>query len=80
MVVKKTISPKRSLTKKVVEAKTIDQLREELISNTADLLQARRGNATGELTNPHLITVTRKKIARLNFAIHAAEQGNKEKM
>lgn len=59
--------------KKATEVRTIDQLRETLASKTTDLLQARRGNAAGELTNPRIITVTRKEIARLKFAIHASE-------
>ncbi len=59
--------------KKANEIKTVDQLREDLVAKTNDLLQARRGNAAGELTNPRIITVTRKEIARLKFAIHANE-------
>jgi len=60
-------------TKKANEVKTVDQLREDLVAKTNDLLQARRGNAAGELTNPRIITVTRKEIARLKFAIRANE-------
>jgi ribosomal protein L29 len=60
-------------TTKAIEVKTIDQLRETLVTKTTDLLQARRGNAAGELTNPRIITVTRKEIARLNHAIRAHE-------
>lgn len=59
--------------KKATEIKTIDQLRETLATKVTDLLQARRGNAAGELTNPRIITVTRKEIARLKFAIRANE-------
>lgn len=59
--------------KKANEIKTVDQLREDLAAKTNDLLQARRGNAAGELTNPRIITVTRKEIARLKFTIHANE-------
>ena len=59
--------------KKANEIKTVDQFREDLVAKTNDLLQARRGNAAGELTNPRIITVTRKEIARLKFAIHANE-------
>lgn len=68
--VKKTT---KVVSKKATEVKTIDQLRADLVTKTADLLQARRGNAAGELTNPRVITVTRKEIARLKFAIHADE-------
>jgi ribosomal protein L29 len=63
----------KATTKKATEIKTIDQMRETLVTKTTDLLQARRGNAAGELTNPRVITVTRKEIARLNHAIRAHE-------
>ncbi len=58
-------------TKKAAEVKTVDQMKTDLIAKQADLLQAKRGNAQGELTNPHIITVTRKEIARLHTAIRA---------
>lgn len=74
---KKTTKTKVT-TKKATEVKTIEQLREDLALKTTDLLQAKRGNAAGELTNPRLITVTRKEIARLNFSIRALEIANKE--
>jgi ribosomal protein L29 len=61
------------VSKKADEVKTVDQLRSDLVTKTNDLLQARRGNAAGELTNPRIITVTRKEIARLNHAIRAQE-------
>ena len=61
------------VTKKADEIKTIDQLHADLATKATDLLQARRGNAAGELTNPRIITVTRKEIARLKFAIRANE-------
>lgn len=64
---------KTKVVKKADEIKTIDQLRIDLTTKIADLLQARRGNTAGELTNPRIITVTRKEIARLKFAIHAHE-------
>ena len=70
MADKKTTKP--AATKKAAEVKTIDQMREELVAKTNDLLQAKRGNAAGELANPRAITVTRKEIARLHTAIRAA--------
>lgn len=73
MADKKTTKAKQAVTKKAAEVKTIDQLREELVAKTADLLQAKRGNAAGELANPRVITVTRKEIARLHTAIRAAQ-------
>jgi ribosomal protein L29 len=75
MVDKKVIKK----TAKAIEVKTVDQMKTELTTKQADLLQARRGNAQGELTNPRVITVTRKEIARLHTAIRAAEiQSKKE--
>ena len=71
-----TVKKTAKAAKKATEIKTIDQLRETLATKTADLLQARRGNAAGELTNPRIITVTRKEIARLKFAIHANEMAS----
>jgi len=60
-------------TKKAVEVKTIDQLRLDLATKRSDLIEAKRGHKLGELTNPRVITVTRKEIARLHTAIRAAE-------
>jgi ribosomal protein L29 len=78
MADKKTTKAKAVTTKKATEIKTIEQLRAELVTKSADLLQAKRGNAAGELTNPRVITVTRKEIARLHFAIRALEIAAKE--
>ncbi len=69
----KATKAKTVVTKKAVEVKTIVQLREELVSKISDQLQAKRSNAAGELANPHVITLTRKEIARLHTAIRAAE-------
>lgn len=63
-------------TKQIPEAKTLDQLNVELIANRADLIEARRGNAAGELANPRVITETRKKIARLKTAINQANHSD----
>lgn len=60
--------------KKVPEVKTVDQLKQELISLASELNQAKLGNAAGELTNPHRITVIRKNIARVHSAIWTASQ------
>ena len=78
MADKKTTTVKATNAKNAIVVKTVEQLHEELITKTADLLQAKRGNAAGELTNPRVITVTRKEIARLKFAIHAFEATAKE--
>lgn len=65
-------------TKKAEEVKTVAQLHEELASKRANLLEAKRGHAAGELANPRVITATRKDIARLLTAIRAAEKNGKE--
>lgn len=68
----------KKTTKKAEEVKTIDQLRAELIAKQADLLEARRGHAAGELANPRVLTTTKKDIARLHTAIRAVEISEKE--
>jgi ribosomal protein L29 len=69
----KTTKAKTVATKKATEVKTLGQLQVELVSKIADQLVLKRSNATGELANPHVITSTRKEIARLHTAIRAAE-------
>lgn len=61
------------VNKKAVEVKTLDQLRKDLLAKQKDLVKAKRGHKLGELTNPRVITVTRKEIARLHTAISLAE-------
>lgn len=61
------------VAKKATEIKTIDQLRTDLITKQTNLIEAKRGHKLGELTNPRVITVTRKEIAQLHTAIRAAE-------
>lgn len=63
---------------KATEVKTLEQLRTELAAKQADLLEARRGHAAGELANPRVLTSTKKEIARLLTAIRAAEMSEKE--
>lgn len=60
-------------TVKAAEVQTIDQLVEQLAAKRKDLLDAKRGNAAGELTNPRVIGSTRKEIARLLTAKRKAE-------
>jgi len=69
MAIKKIIRP----AKKATEVKTIDQLRIDLVTKQNDLVESKRGHKLGELTNPRVITVTRKEIARLHTAIRAVE-------
>ena len=75
------MADKKTTSKKTVvanEVKTIDQLRIDLASKQNDLIEAKRGHRMGELTNPRVITTTRKEIARLHTAIRAAEMTAKE--
>jgi len=66
----------KKTAKKAVEAKSINQLRSDLLGKQNDIAEFIRGNKLGELTNPRAITVTRKEIARLHTAIRAAELAN----
>jgi len=61
------------LTKDAVEVKSADQLKAELKTMQKDLVEFKRGHKLGELTNPRIITVTRKQIARLQTAILAVQ-------
>lgn len=68
-------------TKKAVEAtevKTIEQLKADLTAKQADLLEAKRGHAAGELANPRALGGIRKEIARLHTAIRAAENAEQK--
>jgi len=67
---KKAPVKKAAVKKVATEVKTIDQLNEDLAKALTDLMDARRSNAQGELVNPHVITTTRKSIARLHTAIN----------
>jgi ribosomal protein L29 len=64
---------KTTKTQNATEVKTIEQLQQELLKKQADLLEARRGHAAGELANPRVLTTTKKEIARLHTAIRAAQ-------
>ena len=66
-------------TKNAVEIKSLDQLRAELVVKQNDLIESKRGHKLGELTNPRVITTTKKDIARLHTAITSAVSAdNKE--
>lgn len=69
---------KTTATKQAKEVKTLEQLRDELATKRTDLIEARRGQAAGELANPRVLTSTKKEIARLLTAIRAAEISAKE--
>jgi len=70
--VKKTTKAKAP-SKKAVEVKTLDQLKEELVTLQNDHRESRRSHKMGELVNPHVLTVQRKTIARAHTAIKQAE-------
>jgi ribosomal protein L29 len=70
--------PTTKKTAKATEVKTLQQLREELVTKRQDLLEAKRGHAAGELANPRVLTSTKKDIARLLTAIRVAELSEKE--
>lgn len=74
MADKKTVKA----NKEAVVVKTVAELRVELLAKQTDLIQAKRGNKMGELTNPRVITSLRKEIARLHTAIRADELTAKE--
>lgn len=61
-------------TKKAPEVKTIAELHEELNTLRNDHQESRRSHRMGELVNPHVLTVQRKKIARALTAIKQAEK------
>ena len=69
MAVKKVVKA----VKKATEVKTIADLQLELAKISKDLNEFKRGHKIGELTNPRVITLTRKSIARLQTAIRAAQ-------
>ena len=73
MADKKTTIKTTKATKNAVEVKTIEQLRADLLQKQTDLIAAKRGHAAGELTNPKILNVSRKEIARLHGAIRALE-------
>jgi ribosomal protein L29 len=58
-------------TKVAAEVKTPEQLKTDLLARKNDLLEAKRGHRAGELTNPRVITLARKDIARLHTALRA---------
>lgn len=69
---KKTIKAKAT-SKKAVEVKTLEQLKEELVKLQNDYRESRRSHQMGELVNPRVLTVQRKSIARSLTAIKQAE-------
>ncbi len=60
-------------TKDATVIKSIEELNIELQAKRADLLEARRSHAAGELVNPKVLGVYRKEIARLLTQINEKE-------
>lgn len=69
----KAAAPKAEKAKKAVEVKTLEQLKEELVTLQNDYRESRRSHQLGELVNPHVLTTQRKSIARAFTAIKQAE-------
>jgi len=68
-----SIKKTTKVVKKTAEIKTVVQMRSDLADKQNDLIGYKKGHKMGELTNPRVITSTRKEIARLKTAIRAAE-------
>jgi ribosomal protein L29 len=67
---KKTTKTTAIKSKKVaVEAKSLEQLRADLVALQQEHIESRKSHRAGELVNPHVLTVQRKNIARLHTAI-----------
>ena len=60
-------------TKDATIVKSTEELKAELETKRADLLEARRSHAAGELVNPKVLRVYRKEIARLLRQINEKE-------
>ena len=54
--------------------KSVDELKAEVATKRADLLEAKRSLAAGELANPRILGTYRKDIARLLTEINLKEQ------
>lgn len=59
---------------KAAEVKTLDQLKEELVTLQNDYRESQRSHRMGELVNPRVLTVQRKAIARALTAISLASK------
>lgn len=71
--VKKTTKVAK-VTKVANEVKTVAQLQEELTKLQAAHLESQKSHRSGELVNPHILTVQRKEIARVFTAISLAKK------
>lgn len=64
--------------KEAKEVKTLEQLNEQLAKLKADQLEALKSHKQGDLVNPHVLTITRKEIARTLTAINAASRASQK--
>jgi ribosomal protein L29 len=71
---KKTAVKTVKATKEANEVKTEAQLQEELLTLRAAHLESRKSHRSGELVNPHVLTVQRKSIARILTAINQVQK------
>ena len=71
---KKTTVKVVKATNKADEVKTEAQLQEELMALRAAHLESRKSHRSGELVNPHVLTVQRKQIARTLTAINQVQK------
>lgn len=53
---------------------TVEELKKQLSEKRADLIEAKRSHAAGELVNPKALRAYRKDIARLLTQINEKEQ------
>ena len=73
MATAKATKTTKATKKAAPEAKSLEQLKADVLTKRNDLLEARKGHRAGELVNPRTITHTRKDIARLKTAIRIEE-------
>lgn len=75
----KAKAPKKAeKAKQATEVKTLDQLKQDLVTQRDEHRESRRSHQMGELVNPHVLTTQRKTIARTLTAIKQAEVAAKE--
>lgn len=69
----KRTSKKNTTKKAAFIVMSREDMLKQILYKQVDLLEARKGHRAGELTNPRVITSTRKEIARLKTAVRADE-------
>lgn len=66
------MASKKPIAKQALDITKPEQIKKELAKKQVDLIEAKRSHRLGELTNPHILTVTRREIARLKTALTIA--------